>query len=77
MSSRVAASERLRVALGRKGDADLGEEALHRCRGRRAAEVLPRHHLAVRELLLVLEPPGHRVVLALVLGGSQRLHSMA
>ena len=72
MSSRVAASERLRVALGRKGDADLGEEALHRCRGRRAAEVLASHHLEVGKLLLVLEPPRHRVVLALILDLWQR-----
>ena len=53
----VLESRRLRaLALGREGDADLGEEALHRCRGRRAAQVLPRHHLEVGNLLLVLEP---------------------
>ena len=57
------------LALGREGDADLGEEALHSCRGSRAAEVLASHHLEVGELLLVLQPPHHRVVLALVLGG--------
>ena len=45
-----------RLALLGEREADLGEEALHRCRGRRAAEVLPRHHLEVRGLLLVLEP---------------------
>ena len=31
------------LALGREGDADLGEEALDRCRGRWAAEVREEH----------------------------------
>ena len=51
----VLEGRRLRaLALGREGDADLGEEALHSCRGCWAAEVLPSHHLEVGELLLVL-----------------------
>ena len=33
---------------------------------------MPRHHLEVRELLLVLKPPDHRVLLALVLDLRQR-----
>ena len=52
----VLEGRRLRaLALGREGDADLGEEALHSCRGRWAAEVLASHHLEVDgELFLVL-----------------------
>ena len=55
---------RVLAKLG-EGQAHLGEEALDRRQGCRAAEVLPRHHLEVRELLLVLKPPDHRVLLSL------------
>ena len=70
MSESVSACDLF--AFVREGDAHRREEALDRRRGCRAAEVLPRHHLEVRELLAVLEPPKHRILLALVLDLRQR-----
>ena len=62
----VLEGRRLRaLTLGREGDADLREEALHSCRCCRAAEVLACHHGEVGELrgVLLLLPPVERVPL--------------
>ena len=72
MSASVPALPDWRFSDLGEREADLGEEALDRRRGCRAAEVLPRHHLEVWELLAVLEPPKHRILLALVLDLRQR-----
>ena len=44
------------LALVGEADANRREEALHRCRGRWAAQVLPRHDTQVWELLGILLP---------------------
>ena len=54
----VLEGRRLRaLTLGREGDADLGEEVLHRCRGCQAAKVLPHHPLGAGPKPALLWPP--------------------
>ena len=70
MSSRVAASERLRLAEKAMPTLEKRRSTVAEVAGH-AAEVLPSHHLEVGELLLALEPPDHRVLFGLQKWGPQ------